>query len=118
MPLHTVDILKIFCMMPWILLLTLLFLYLHWLLFFNPAALFSNIGFITLDLSPSIIIIALCAFMLFLANLGNQGSVCYMVAFRWGFVQFSVWWDDPHTSDVNTSQDETLVEEEPAVQYN
>ena len=41
-----------------------------------------------------------------------------MVAFRWGFVQFSVWWDDPHTSDVNTSQDETLVEEEPAVQYN
>ena len=40
-----------------------------------------------------------------------------MVAFRWGFVQFSVQWDDPHVSDDDTPQDKTLVEEEPTVQY-
>lgn len=71
MPLHAINILKIFCIMPWILPLMLLFLYLNWLLFFNLAALFSNIGFITLVLSPSIIIIALRAFMLSLTNLSN-----------------------------------------------
>ena len=81
MPLHAVNILEMFHMMPWILPLTLLFLYLNWLLFFNPAALFSNIGFVALILSPSIIVITLCTFMLSLANLGNQGSVCYTVAF-------------------------------------
>ena len=52
----------------------------------------------TAQMSPSHIKgtkIALCAFMLSLANLGNQGSVHYTVVFRWGFVQFSVQWDDP-----------------------
>ena len=117
MPLHAIDILEMFRMMPWILPLMLLFLYLDWLLFFNLATLFSNIGFIALILSPFIIIIALCTFMLFLTNLGNQGSVHYTVAFRCGFVQFSVWWDDPHASDVDAPQNKTLVEEEPAVQY-
>ena len=68
-------------MMPWILPLMLLFLYLNQFLFFNLVALFSNIGFIILILSPSIIIIILCAFMLSLTNLGNQGSVHYTVAF-------------------------------------
>ena len=29
-----------------------------------------------------------------------------------------MWWDDPHTSDEDPPQDETLVEEKPAVQYN
>ena len=91
MPLYTVNILKIFHMMPWILPLTLLFLYLDWLLFFNPVALFSNIGFVALILFPSIIVITLCTFfMLSLVNLGNQGSIHYTVAFRWGFIQFSV----------------------------
>ena len=75
MPLTAVDVLKMLHMMPWILPLTFLFLYLNWLLFLNLAVLFSNLSFATLILSPSIIIITLCAFMLSLANLGNQGSV-------------------------------------------
>ena len=118
MSLTAINVLEMLCMVPWILPLTLLFLYLNWLLFFNPAALFSNISFITLVLSLSIIIITLCTFMLSLTNLGNQGSVCYTVAFRWGFIQFLVQWDDPHTPNEDAPQDKTLVDEEPAVQYN
>ena len=95
MALTIVDILEIFHILPWVVPLTLSSLYIIWLIFFNPAALFSNIGFITLTLSPSIIIIALCAFFLSLANLGNQENVHYSLTFRWNFIQFSVHWDNP-----------------------
>ena len=78
----------------------------------------SNVGFITLTLSPSIIIIALHAFFLSLANLGNQGNVRYSLAFRWNFIQFSVHWDNPPLTTEDYPQSETLAEEEPAIQYN
>ena len=77
----------------------------------------SNVGFIMLTLSPSIIIIALCAFFLSLANLGNQGNVHYSLAFGWNFIQFSVRWDNPSLTAEEYPQSETLAEEEPAVQY-
>ena len=95
MALTVVNILEIFHILPWVVLLTLSSLYVIWFIFFNPAALFSNIGFIMLTLSPSIIIIALYTFFLSLANLGNQGNVRYSLAFRWNFIQFSVRWDNP-----------------------
>ena len=78
----------------------------------------SNVGFIMLTLSPSIIIIALCAFFLSLANLGNQGNVHYSLASRWNFIQFSVRWDNPPLTTEDYPQSETLAEEEPAIQYN
>ena len=95
MALTIVNILEIFHILPWVVPLTLSWLYIIWLIFFNPAALFSNVGFIVLTLSPSIIVIALYAFFLSLANLGNQGNVCYSLTFRWNFIQFSVCWDNP-----------------------
>ena len=117
MALTIVDVLNIFRILPWVVSLTLSLLYIIWFIFFNLAALFSNVGFITLTLSPSIIVIALCAFFLSLANLGNQGNVHYSLAFRWNFIQFSVCWDDPPLTTENYPQSETLAEEESAVQY-
>ena len=95
MALTIVNVLEIFHILPWVVPLTLSLLYVIWFIFFNPAALFFNVGFIVLTLSPSIIIIALCAFFLSLANLDNQGNVRYSLAFRWNFIQFSVRWDNP-----------------------
>ena len=95
MVLTIINILEIFCILPWVVPLTLSSLYIIWFIFFNPAALFSNISFITLTLSPSIIVIALCTFFLSLANLGNQGNVHYSLTFRWNFIPFSVHWNDP-----------------------
>ena len=59
MALTVVNVLEIFCILPWVVPLTLSSLYVIWFIFFNLAALFSNVGFITLTLCPSIIIIAL-----------------------------------------------------------
>ena len=117
MALTIVNALEIFCILPWVVPLTLSSLYIIWFIFFNPAALFSNVGFIMLTHSPSIIVIALCTFFLFLANLGNQGNVCYSLTFRWNFIQFSVHWDDPSLIAEEYPQSETLAEEEPAIQY-
>ena len=117
MALTIVDVLEIFCILPWVVSLTLSSLYIIWFIFFNLAALFSNVGLIALTLSPSIIIITLCAFFLSLANLGNQGNVHYSLAFRWNFIQFSVHWDNPPLTTEDYPQSETLAEEEPAVQY-
>ena len=118
MALTIVNVLEIFCILPWVVPLTLSSLYVIWFIFFNPTALFSNIGFIALTHSPSIIVITLCAFFLSLANLGNQGNVHYSLAFKWNFIQFSVRWDNPSLTAEEYPQSETLAEEEPAVQYN
>ena len=118
MTLTIVNILEIFCILPWVVTLTLSSLYIIWFIFFNLAVLFSNVSFIALMLSPSIIVITLCTFFLSLANLGNQGNVCYSLIFRWNFIQFSVHWDDPPLTAEEYPQSETLAEEEPAVQYN
>ena len=116
MALTVIDILEIFHILPWVVPLTLSSLYIIWFIFFNPAALFSNVGFIALMLSPSIIVITLCAFFLSLANLGNQGNVCYSLTFRWNFIQFSVRWDDPPLTAKEYPQSETLAEKKPAIQ--
>ena len=117
MALTIIDILEILHILPWVVPLTLSSLYIIWFIFFNLAALFSNVGFITLTHSPSIIVIALCTFFLSLANLGNQGNVHYSLAFGWNFIQFSVCWDNPSLTAEEYPQSETLAEEEPAVQY-
>ena len=117
MVLTVINILEIFCILSWVVLLTLSSLYIIWFIFCDPAALFSNISFIVLILSPSIIIIALCAFFLSLTNLGNQGNVCYSLTFRWNFIQFSVCWDNYPLTTKEYPQSETLAEEEPAIQY-
>ena len=117
MALTIVNVLEIFHILPWVVPLMLSSLYIIWFIFFNPTALFSNIGFIALTLSSSIIIIALCAFFLSLANLGNQGNVHYSLTFRWNFIQFSVHWNDSPLTTEDYPQSETLAEEEPAVQY-
>ena len=118
MTLTIINILEVFCIIPWVVPLTLSSLYIIWFIFFNLAALFSNIGFVLLVLSPSFIIITLCTFFLSLANLGNQGNVRYSLTFRWNFIQFSVCWDDPPVTAEKYPQSETLAEEEPAIQYN
>ena len=116
MALTVIDILEIFHILPWVVPLTLSSLDIIWFIFFNPAALFSNVGFIALMLSPSIIVITLCIFFLSLANLGNQGNVCYFLTFRWNFIQFSVRWDDPPLTAKEYPQSETLAEKKPAIQ--
>ena len=118
MALTIVNVLEIFHILPWVVPLTLSSLYVIWFIFFNLTALFSNIGFIALTHSPSIIVITLCAFFLSLANLGNQGNVHYSLTFRWNFIEFSVCWDNPPLTTEDYPQSETLAEEKPAIQYN